>query len=336
MKIAAPGKLILSGEHAVVYGHPALAMAVNRYAIATARPQTLPIISFDLSDLAYEDGLTFTALRHLKNRIKRKYQRFMRGDFSIREVLHKPVELAQIALMLFLETLNFKLTHGIKIHLKSDIPIGCGMGSSAATVLSIVHAIGHHFQMDLSSDIFFRLALEAEKMQHGKSSGLDLRVSLQGGCIYFKNQEVHSRTLPDMPFYLINTGSPDTSTGECVTQAAAHFKTGSTGDDFAAVTEAMDTALQQNKKTAVMDAIRANHQLLTRIGVVPDDVKQFIHEAEQLSAAAKICGAGAVSGHKAGMVLLMTDDAEMLQTLCARYHYTMFPVTGESRGVHVI
>lgn len=336
MKIVAPGKLILSGEHSVVYGQPALAMAVNRYAIATARPQMLPIISFDLSDLSYEHGLTFSALRQLKNSIKDKYQRFIHGEYSIREVLHKPVELAQFALTLFLETLNLKPTHGIKIHLKSDIPIGCGMGSSAATVLSIVHAIGHHFEMDLSSDIFYRLALEAEKMQHGKSSGLDLKVSLNGGCIYFKNQEIQTRALPSAPFYLVNTGSPDSSTGDCVSEVAAHFKNSSIGDDFAAVTDAMDVALQKNNSSTMMETIRANHQLLTQIGVVPNDVQQFIREIEQRNAAAKICGAGAVKGSKAGVVLVMTDDADALKNLCARYHYTMSPVIGESRGVHVI
>lgn len=336
MKIFAPGKLILSGEHAVVYGKPALAMAVNRYAVATANPQLLPLISFDLSDLAYEHGFTLTALKQLKKHIKQKYQRFIQGDFNIREVLHKPVELAQFAFTLFLDTLNVKLTQGLRICVQSDIPIGCGMGSSAATVLSIFHAIGHHFKMDLSSDIFFRLALEAEKMQHGHSSGLDLQVSLKGGCVYFKNHETHVRALPSMPFYLVNTGSPATTTGECVTAAATHFKTTSIGEDFADVTATMDQALQNNQPAEVMRAIRANHKLLTQIGVVPVGVQQFIRELEAHSASAKICGAGAVAGNKAGMVLVMTDDPEPLQHICARYHYDLLPVMGESRGVHVV
>src|SRR5579872_5159109 len=154
MKVHAPGKLILSGEHAIVYGKPALAMAVNRYAIASAAPQLLPLVSFDLSDLAYEHDLPFTALNRLKGRIKYNYQKFISGDFKIRDVLQKPVELAQFAFSLFLESLNLKLTQGIKIRLQSDIPMGCGMGSSAATILSIVHAIAHHLQIELSSDIF--------------------------------------------------------------------------------------------------------------------------------------------------------------------------------------
>lgn len=336
MKVHAPGKLILSGEHSVVYDQPALAMAVNRYAVATVTPQLLPLISFDLSDLAYEHGLTLLALKRLKTRIKQKYQRFIHGEFKIREVLHKPVELAQFALGLFLETLNFKLTQGIKIHVQSGIPMGCGMGSSAATVLSIVHAIAHHLRMDVPTESLYKLGLEAENMQHGYSSGLDLRVSMHGGCVLMQNGETHLRTVPVMPMYLVNTGTPLTTTGECVTYAAGYFKTSTIANDFAAVTIAMDQALQHQNKTEVMHAIRANHRLLTHIGVVPALVQEFVRDVENLEGSAKICGAGAVAGDKAGVVLVMTDDLASLATVCQRYHYSILPISGESRGVHFV
>ncbi len=336
MKIYAPGKLILSGEHAVVYGAPALAMAINRYATATATAQLLPLVSFDLSDLAYEQGLTFTALTHLKNHIKQKYERFMHGDFKIRDVLQKPVELAQFAFSLFLEKLNLKLTQGVRIRLQSDIPMGCGMGSSAATILSIVHAMAHHMQVDMSPELFFRLSLEAENMQHGYSSGLDLRVSLQGGCILVKDGQIQQRAVPDLPMYLVNTGAPKSTTGECVAEVAQYFKNSSLGDDFAAVTEAMDAALQANQLSEIIKTIQANHTLLTKIGVVPANVQQFIREIENSHGAAKICGAGAVSGETSGVVLVVTENSDALKTLCARYHYALLPVTGEPRGVHVV
>jgi len=335
MKIHAPGKLILSGEHAVVYGKPALAMAVNRYVTATATPQLLPIVSFDLSDLAYEHGLTFTALKRLKSRIKQKYQRFIQGDFKIRDVLQKPVELAQFAFTLFLETLNLKLTQGIKIRIQSDIPMGCGMGSSAATVLSIVHAIAHHLQVDLSHEIFYRLGLEAENMQHGYSSGLDLRVSLHGGCLFVQEGHIHQRPIPQLSMYLVNTGSPKSTTGECVTHAAPFFKNSQIGDDFAHVTEAMDKAFTINNTAHVMDAVRANHALLTKIEVVPHAVQHFIHEIERQGGAAKICGAGSVAGDKAGVVLVVTENMNELADLCAQYHYAILPIAGEARGVHI-
>lgn len=336
MKVYAPGKLILSGEHAAVYGKPALAMAVNRYVTAMATPQLLPFISFDLSDLEYERRFTLSALHHLKNRIKNKYQRFVQGDFKIRDVLQKPVELAQFAFSLFFETLNLSLTQGMKIRVQSDIPIGCGMGSSAATILSIVHAIAHHLRIDLPADTLLHLGQEAENMQHGYSSGLDLRVSLYGGCLFLKDGQIHKRSVPTIPMYLINTGAPDTGTGECVAAVAHHFKSTQIGDEFAAVTEAMDNALQQNNLLEFMEAIYSNHKLLIRIGVIPSAVQCFIADIEQTGGAAKICGAGAVSGNKAGVVLAVTENETALKELCKQHHYTILPIAGETRGVHVI
>lgn len=335
MKVHAPGKLILSGEHAVVYGAPALAMAVNRYVTATAYSQLLPFISFDLSDLAYERKLTLTALNQLKNRIKKKYQRFIGGEYKIRDVLQKPVELAQFVLSLVVETLNVKITQGMKICVQSDIPIGCGMGSSAATVISVAHAIAHHFGLELSSEIFYRLGLEAENMQHGYSSGLDLRVSMHGGCILVDAGQVYSRPLPTLPMYLINTGIPEATTGECVESAAHYFKT-NLASSFAEVTYAMDKALQQNHIAIMQEVLRENHKLLTHIGVVPERVQQCVAEIEKIKGAAKICGAGSVKGEAAGVMLVIIEDLPNLIKICQQYHYTIMPIIGEARGVRVI
>ncbi len=335
MKVLAPGKLILSGEHAVVYGHPALAMAVNRYVMVRATPQAAPHISFDLSDLAYQRRVSISTLDTLKKRIKQKYQRFVAGDFKIRGVLQKPVELAQVAFSLFFEALNIKVTKGIKIEVQSTIPIGCGMGSSAATVLSIVRAVANHLEIDLTPEMFYQLGLEAENMQHGYSSGLDLQVSLHGGCIYVKEGQIFQRSIPTMPMYLVNTGLPQTTTGQCVEAAAPFFKTSRIGDDFAAVTDAMDLAFQADHLEHAVQAIRANHQLLAKIGVVPQSVQQFVSEVEHIGGAAKICGAGAIAGDKAGVVLVITENESALNTLCENHQYTLLPIAGESRGVHV-
>jgi len=336
MKILVPGKLILSGEHAVVYGQPALAMAVNRYVTVSAARHFLPFVSFDLRDYAYHSRLSFSALQHLKNRIKEKYQRFLQGEFKIRDVLQKPVELAQFALTLFFEMVNIKLTQGIKIRLESDIPIGCGMGSSAATVLGVIHAIAHHLKMDLSQDIFYRLGLAAENMQHGFSSGLDLRVAMQGGCLYMHRENVFPRAVPQQKLYLVNTGIPQTSTGECVSVVAPFFKDSHLGEDFSAVTNTIDLAFQQNNFSQLQQGIHANHRLLNTIGVVPLRVQHFIDEIQTLGGAAKICGAGAVRGNNAGIVLVVIEEESLLQTLCARYAYEYFPAVGETQGVRVV
>src|SRR5690242_16267161 len=109
LQVRAPGKLILSGEHAVVYGQPALAMAVNRHVTATVSRELLPQILFDLADLAHHSHFSLDGLRKLKQRVKRKYHRFTRGEYSIRDVLEKPFELAQFALGAFTDSMRVTL-----------------------------------------------------------------------------------------------------------------------------------------------------------------------------------------------------------------------------------
>lgn len=336
MKVFAPGKLIISGEHSVLYGKPALAMAVNRYATATVTKEMLPQISFHLADLAHRSRLSLGGLQDLKERIKRKYHRFIRGEYTIRQVLHKPFELAQFALGTFAEALNLSLPHGVKIYVQSDIPIGCGMGSSAATILCVMHAVSSYLQLSISDETLYRLALEAENMQHGQSSGLDLRVAMHGGCLYINGQDIQTRNIPTLPMYLVHTGAPETTTGQCVEQVASHFKSNQLADDFAVVTNDIDTALQQQSWSTLKDSIRVNHRLLTTIGVVPTKVQQFISDVEAVGGSAKVCGAGAIAGDHAGAVLAMMDDNALLLSLCDRFNYRLIPITGESRGVHAV
>ncbi len=334
IRINAPGKLILSGEHAVVHGQPALAMAINRYVTATVSRETVPQVLFDLSDLSHHSRLTYDALRHFKEKIKQKYYRFIRGDYSIRDVLQKPFELAQFAMSVMAESLNVALADGVKIKVQSDLPMGCGMGSSAATIVSVMQAISNCMQLNLSSDAIYKLALEAENMQHGQSSGLDLRVALQGGCMYVHDQQITPRQIPAMPMYLVNTGTPLTTTGQCVEKVAPLFQSALIKNEFAAITQAMDAALQSQSWSGMRAAIQQNHKLLVQIGVVPERVQAFISQVDATGGAAKICGAGAIAGDHAGAVWVVTEDKSALDSLAKRFGYNVIPITGESRGVH--
>lgn len=342
--VSAPGKLILSGEHAVVYGAPALAMAVNRYVQATVSEDenkpNIPQFLLDLSDLAHLSQFNLQTLRHLKQRIKNKYRRFIQGDFSIRNVLQKPFELAQFALSIFAETLNLKLPHSIKIKLQSNLPIGCGMGSSAATIVSVLQAVAHYLNQPMSAEKIFQLAIEAENMQHGHSSGLDIQVAFHGGCLFMENKEVQKRLVPQLPMFLVNTGTPLTSTGVCVEQVAPHFRSTQMKNEFAQVTHEMDLALRSQSWVKLCAAIEENQRLLTHIGVVPDRVQQFIREANAMGASAKVCGSGAVAGDAGGAVLFVHPDGDepeivtALQAISTKYCYETTAITGEMRGAH--
>ena len=337
MRAVAPGKLILGGEHAVVYGRPALAMAVNRNAQAFITMEGADeTVSFDLPNLlAQKESFTLRALRDFHARLQRNYEEFLAGRLSIREVARKPVDLFQYAFVTVLDGLHQKMGGGVSVRLNSNIPIGCGMGSSAATILSVLRGLGHYYRVEFRPEWYARYSLEVENMQHGKASGLDTYVSMHGGCVRFQNGEAQELPLPRVPLYIVNTGAPASTTGEAV--AAVAKRTGAKNpvwDEFETAVRRMQQALEHDDLKAFQRAMRDNHRLLAGIGVVPGRVADFVAEVEQAGAAAKICGAGAVAGEAGGMVLVAAKEAP--GELCAKYGYELMTVRPDPLGVRVV
>ena len=337
MKAVAPGKLILGGEHAVVHGRPALAMAVNRNAQTFITAEGMEeTVSFDLSNLqAGKESFTLRALREFHGRVQRNYEDFLAGRMSIREVLRKPAELFQFAFVTVLDGLHLKMGGGVNVRLNSNIPIGCGMGSSAATILSVLRGLGHYYRVDFRPDWYARYSLEVENLQHGKASGLDTYVSLHGGCVRFQNGEAREMPLPRMPLYIVNTGQPQGTTGEAVAAVARrHGAASPIWDSFEAAVGRMEKALLKDDLKGFQKAMKENHRLLAEIGVVPGRVGEFVGEIEEMGAAAKVCGAGAASGAGAGMVLVASRETPA--ELCAKYGYEMMTVRPDPMGVRVV
>lgn len=299
MKTRSPGKLILSGEHAVVHGAPALAMAVNRFARAefsrleTPRieicVESEPELSFGFDELA----------RHLEL-VRERHARFLQHRINIREVLPTAADflLAVAALA--------EPEQGCRVELRSEIPLGCGMGSSAAIALALLKG----FLPDAPPWRLQELAIAAEQFQHGRSSGLDVAVSLYGGMVYGTRGRFEPVDLPlPFPFEVWHSGVPASSTGECVTEATRrHHSDSAIWNDFAACTQQLRGSLENANRDVWIAALRENHRLLCQLGVVPPAVAEVIAAAEALGGAGKVCGAGSVRGHAAGLVLITGAD----------------------------
>lgn len=333
-KAIAPGKLILSGEHAVVYGQPALAMAVNRYAEAWVSEQQGRLIAFELLNLKYHKSMTMKALHKLKQRVHSSYQDFLNGKVHIRDVVKLPGELSKYAFTHLLEKLNHTLSDGVKLSTHSNIPVGCGMGSSAAMILCVMHALALQQDLHVSPESYLEHAKETENLQHGRSSGVDLQVSLRGGCLRFQQGISQPRNIPNMPLFMVNSGKPQSTTGECVSAVAHKINNPITLTDFAAVTNAMDAAIGLQDLAEFQRAIQANHRLLVDIGVVPEKVQSFITAIEQSGGAAKICGAGAIRGDAAGIVLIAAETIP--QKICEQFGYQVEAIEGDRLGLHSV
>lgn len=334
MKAVAPGKLILSGEHAVVYGKPAIAMAIDRSAVFEVTPQAGDRVSFDLPGGADGESFTLMALRDLKRRVEKKYREFLSGDIGIGYVLSAPADLLRFAFINTLDGLHRTLDSGLVLKLRSSIPMGCGMGSSAATVLSELRAMGHYLRVDFKPEWYYEYSLEAEKLQHGKPSGVDSYISLYGGCARFEQGQARSIALPRMKMYMVQTGIPETTTGECVMEVERNFRDSAVWSEFEDITNAFEDAIRNNNLQKMHWLVRENNRLLKAIGVVPEKVGLFISEIEACGGSAKICGAGSVSGENGGIVLVIAD--EQPTEICQRYGYTVSPLRGDPLGTRII
>jgi mevalonate kinase len=334
MKAVAPGKLILSGEHAVVYGKPSIAMAIDRSAVFELTPQAGDRISFDLPGIEPSDSLTLMAMRDLKRRVEKKYREFLQGEIGIGYVLAAPVDLFRFAFIHTLDGLHRKLDSGIVMKLRSSIPVGCGMGSSAATVLSEIRAMGHYLRVDFKPEWYYEYSLEAEKLQHGKPSGVDSYISLHGGCARFQDGEASPLSLPRMKMFMVQTGVPESTTGECVMEVERNFRDSGIWSEFEDVTNAFGDAIRTNDEQKLHWLVRENNRLLSAIGVVPEKVRRFIADIERGGGSAKVCGAGSVAGEKGGIVLVFADQKP--DGLCAKYGYTASPVRGDPLGTRMV
>lgn len=329
----APAKLILSGEHSVVHGCPALAVAVNRYSDTTVSPHSMPHVLFDLVNLPHKRQRTLKALRRLKSRLQNSYNAFLRGEKGIRDVVKKPFELLEYTTSNLIDKFEADPSQGFNLHTHSTIPTGCGMGSSAAAIVSTNFALAHFLKREFTLQDLQALNLAAENLQHGKSSGLDLYISSHGGCHFFQNGQSQARPLPSFKLQIINTGPPQSSTGECVKHSSTLLQSSELRQRFTEVTIQMDKALQENNTENFKQAVKANHRLLCEIGVVPNKIQNLVHDIEQQGGAAKVCGAGAIYGDCAGIVLVLGDN---LESLISQHGYQIENLQAEVSGVRLL
>ncbi|MBP0047723.1 mevalonate kinase [Marinobacterium sp. AK62] len=301
---SAPGKIILSGEHAVVYGAPALALAVDRHMRIHYRPDQLPRLSWHTRERTHVLGLD--KLAGLRRRLDSHFERYLRGELPITRILQKPAELAFYAVDMARVLSGLDIRPQGSLRIDSDIPIGAGMGSSAALIAALLKLFGHFDDLDE----LIRQVRYCERLQHGRGSLIDAAAVCSGGLVRVEADQVTRLRLPEhglgAGFYWLFTGTPASSTGACVDQVRRNFADSAIWDEFGEVTRALESALLSGQ--SLVELIRQNHRLLTRIGVVPAPLQRLTEQVEQAGGAAKVCGAGAVSGDQGGLMLLQLPE----------------------------
>ena len=135
------GKIILMGEHAVVYGYGAIALPLFSHAVAT----TVEKSNTDILDCALYQG----------------------------KLMNAPIQLNNVSAVIVEVKNRLQIDDFLKITIKSQIPAGRGMGSSAAVVSSIIKAMYHYKQIFLTQEQLLEFVHIGETIAHGNPSGLD-------------------------------------------------------------------------------------------------------------------------------------------------------------------
>ena len=155
---SAPGKIILFGEHAVVYGRPALAVPVTQvHADVEVLDSSHTGIWIDAPDINVHAELNT-----------------LPSDHPIASVIHN---------FLFLSRVSPFPSLDIKI--SSTIPVASGLGSGAAVTVALVRALSLHLNHPMTDEGVNAFVYEIEKLHHGTPSGIDNTVITYAGPVYF-------------------------------------------------------------------------------------------------------------------------------------------------------
>ena len=287
----APGKLILAGEHFVVLGAPAVSMAINLYAFATAQATAD-------GDLKVEANIPLSTLSE--------------GERKSRPDTNELLEPFRLAARESLDSLD-RRGRGVSVEIECQIPIGAGLGSSAATAVAIIAATSRAYGARLDKSRICQIAFGPESYLHGSPSGVDHATSTYGGLIQFsKPDKVKQIKLKRMPTLLVCDTNVHRSTKGLVGSVVKRARADSEGyrsrvGEVSQISESVVRALRRNDDVELGELMNRNHELLVQIGVSHPMLNKLVSASRKAGAlGAKMTGAGGGGC----MIALCKDEKE--------------------------
>jgi mevalonate kinase len=280
---SAPGKVILFGEHAVVYGRPAIAVPVTQVkATTTIEPARA--------------GRGATILAADLGRVVR---------------LSKASPGNPLASIVRLTLAHFGAPEpDANITIRSTIPIASGLGSGAAVGASIVRALARFLERDDDDATVSSLVYEVEKLHHGTPSGIDNTVVAYRQPVYFVRDAPVRTFVVKRPFTIAigDTGvrSPTKIAVGDVRKAweadraryEAHF------DRIGSIVEQARAAIEAGEVEVLGPLMDVNHALLCDIGVSSAELDRLVAAARRAGAK----GAKLVGGGRGGNMIALVDE----------------------------
>lgn len=285
----AHGKVILFGEHAVVYGVPALAVGIDRGAWAEASPR-----SAEASEL-YVHGWNITVG-------ETSDPEGLALGRAFRDVLGVTREAQRAA--------GEPVVGHVRVEASADLPPGGGLGCSAALGVAVARSL----DPGASAEAIAERAGAWERVFHGNPSGIDAAVASLGGCILFERNEAQRPNIERIrlgrPLRLCIGHTGAASSTKTMVEAVARLRerrpetTKKTFDAIHTVVRNARLALEAGDERAVGQLLDLNQMLLSGLFLSTPEIEEIVAKARENGAlGAKLTGAGG-----GGCVVALVDD----------------------------
>lgn len=287
-KASAPGKVILFGEHFVVYDVKAILCAINKRITVTAEKIEggKIFIKSNIGNLELETGKTISEINSPLKPFYYLADKMLKNENT-----------------------------GIEIIVKSDIPLGVGLGSSSACCVAGAAAISRLFKKTSKEEIL-ALAIEAEKTIFKNTSGADCTVCTYGGIMDYDKENGFHKIESKPNFHLVIANSNIEHYTKSVVDDVRKFKENNEVE-FSSLCE-MELKLVKNVLELLKEnnikklgaKVKENQEYLEIIGISNDKLREMIQIGQTQSFGAKITGAGG-----GGCIYALTNESNLEQTI---------------------
>lgn len=302
--VSAPGKLHLSGEHAVVSGKPALLVATSKRVFVTVEQSKSDVFEA-------KTPIPQNFLDALLDVVQKKWQQ----------------KLANVSLSI-----------------NSAVPIGAGMGSSGAIAVATIGALQQFLGKSWDKGEINEIAYELEKHLHKNPSGGDNTIATFGGLLWYRREFEFLKTFWLLPFkipksfgqfFIINTSRAET-TGDLIAHVKSldELKRTQIFLEVETLTKQITQAIHDEDKAKFMNGIVANERALERLGIVSPLAQKLIKDIEKVGGAAKVTGAGGIKAGS-GVVLIIHENAQEIQKIAKQHNFSAELVTLGGEGVKI-
>jgi mevalonate kinase len=323
IEISSPGKVILCGEHSVVYGKKALATSINLRTRLTAQlvanSQIFEIIFTDLNkDIVIDEQLFASIHEKFRNHSNKSEHETLQDIVSFLVAIRSKetnINKQFLAVELMILSLNLKWNDlcGFKVEVKSDLPLASGLGSSAsfATCLSsfflkVAEKLDQtnekiNFLSQSSLELINDYAFHIEMIFHGKPSGIDNSVSTFGNYILFEKGAISEQFTSqlNLDVLIVNSNIPK----QTITQVEKvrnlyqkhTFVLENLMNGIDALVGEFCSVLKQNESSQYQnlnELITINQGMLYSLHITNTQLNMIINLAQKNGFSSKITGAG--------------------------------------------